>query len=163
MFVGTRRLDVVLRNGNAGTGAVDLLVRTPMTDVPRPTRWHAMNEGAAQALTTVTNSPGVVYPMGITELPDKLKPISGVASYYVSGYVSPQALTDGLTVGGEMLVARVESGTTKNYQFVFATSSDGNVYFAGPYKGFGHHVESGQSIPVNSLFGNTPFSTGQGS
>ena len=101
--------------------------------------------------------------MATTELPVKLKPISGVASYYVVGYASPQALKDGLTVGGELLVARVESGTTKNYEFVFATSSDGTVYFAGPYKGFGHHMASGQSTPVNSLFGNTPFSKEGGS
>ena len=129
-----------------------------MADTQKPTKWHTMNEAATQALTTVTNSPGVIYPLGTTELPDKLKPISGVASYYVSGYVSQQALVNGVTVGGEMLVARVDSGTMKNYQFVFATSSDGNFYFAGPYKGFGHHVTQGQSIAVNSLFGNTPFS-----
>lgn len=131
-----------------------------MTDVAKSTSWHTVNETAARALTTITNSPGVVYPMATTELPDKLKPISGVASYYVTGYASPRALKDGLTVGGELLVARVESGTTKNYQFVFATSSDGTAYFAGPYKGFGHYVHNGQCIPVNSLFGNTPFSKG---
>lgn len=95
--------------------------------------------------------------------PEQLKLISGVASYYASGYVSPQALAQGLSVGGEMLVARTESATTKNYNFLFATSSNGNVYFAGPFKGFGHHVTQGQSIPVNSLFGNTPFSKPQGS
>ena len=132
-----------------------------MADVRNPIRWHTINEAPAQALTTITNSPGVVYPMATTQLPDKLKRISGVASYYISGYAYPQALQDGLTVGGELLVARVESGTTKNYQFVFATFSDGKVYFAGPYKGFGHHVATGQSIPVNSLFGNTPFSNKQ--
>jgi len=102
--------------------------------------------------------------MAAAGLPDKLKPIPGVASYYVTGYASPQALSNGLTVGGELLVARVESGTTKNYQFVFATSSDRNAYYSGPYKGFkDHHVESGQSISVNSLFGHTPFSTAKGS
>jgi hypothetical protein len=132
-----------------------------MTDVPKSTWWHAVNESAARALTTITNSPGVVYPIATTELPDKLKPISGVASYYVTGYASPRALKNELTVGGELVVARVDSGTTKNYQFVFATSSDGTVYFTGPYKGFGHHVASGQSISVNSLFGNTPFSKGR--
>ncbi len=134
-----------------------------MANVPKRTQWHTMDAIAAQALTTITDSPGVVYPMASAELPDKLKPIPGVASYFVSGYVSPNALAQGLTVRGEMLVARVESGTTKNYQFVFATSSDGNVYFAGPYKGFGHYITSGQNIPVNSLFGNTPFSKTHGS
>lgn len=72
--------------------------------------------------------------MAITELPDKLKPIPGVASYYVISYTSRQALNDGLTVGGELLVARVESGITKNYQYGFATSSGGAPYFVGPYK-----------------------------
>jgi hypothetical protein len=76
----------------------------------------------------------VVYGMAITELPDKLKPIPGVASYYVISYTSRQALNDGLTVGGELLVARVESGITKNYQYGFATSSGGAPYFVGPYK-----------------------------
>jgi hypothetical protein len=123
-------------------------------------KWHSVDEAAARALTTITNSPGAVYPLATTELPDKLKPISGVASYYVTGYAPPQALKEGITVGGELLVARVESGITKNYQFVFATSSDGTVYFAGPYKGFGHHVASGRNIAVNSLFGKTPFSKG---
>lgn len=133
-----------------------------MTAMPKSTRWHLVNEAAARASTTVTNSPGVVYPLATTGLPDKLKPISGVASYYVTGYASPQTLKDSVTVRGELLVARVESATTKNYQYVFATSSDGTVYFTGPYRGIGHHVTSGQSIPVNSLFGNTPFSKGRG-
>ena len=134
-----------------------------MSDSSKPIKWHTMTEAAARALTTATNSPGVVYPMGTTALPEQMKLMPGVVSYYVSGYVTPQGLAQGLTVGGEMLVARTESATTKNYNYVFATSSDGNVYFAGPFKGFGHHVTSGQSIAVNSLFGNTPFSKPQGS
>jgi len=134
-----------------------------MSDLLGPIKWYVMDEAAARALTTVTSSPGVVYPFGTTALPERLKAISGVASYYVSGYVSTQALAQGITVGGEMLVARVESGTIKNYNFVFATSSNGLAFYAGPFKGFGHHVIEGQSIPVKSLFGNTPFSKLRGS
>lgn len=119
---------------------------------------HTIDEAAARTLTTATNSPGLIFPVVTNALPDQLKQMSGVASYYISGYVNPQVLQNGLTVGGEMLVARVDGPTTKNYNFVFATNSDGTVQFAGPFKGFGHHVNSGQSIPVNSLFGNTPFS-----
>jgi hypothetical protein len=97
--------------------------------------------------------------MAAADLPKRLKPIAGVASYYVTGYAAPEALSNGLTVRGEMLVARVESGTTKNYQFVYAVASNGNAYFAGPFKRFDyHHVQSGQNIAVNSLFGHTPFS-----
>jgi hypothetical protein len=123
-----------------------------------------VNEDAARALTTVTNSPGVVYPMAATDLPDKLQPMPGVSSYYVTGYASEKALSNGLTVLGELLVTRVESAIAKNYQFVFAVSSDGKTYFSGPFKEFGHHhVSSGQNVPVNSLFGHTPFSTHTGS
>jgi hypothetical protein len=101
--------------------------------------------------------------MGTNALPEQLKQMSGVASYYVSGYVTPQVLANGFTVGGEMLVARVDGDKTKNYNFVFATNSGSNVQFAGPFTGFGHHVNSGQSVPVDSLFGNTPFSNKNGS
>ena len=134
-----------------------------MTDFKKPMKWTTVDSGAMQTLTTFTNSPGVVYPVGTNALPEPLKQISGVASYYVSGYVNPQSLSNGVTVGGEMLVARIDGATTKNYNYVFGTNSNGNVQFAGPFKGFGHHVTSGQSIPVNSLFGNTPFSPKNGS
>jgi hypothetical protein len=135
-----------------------------MADGPSSMRWHTVNEEAVRAITTVTNSPGVVYPMEAVHLPEKLKPIPGVSSYYVTGYAFHQALSNGLTVRGELLVARVESAVTKNYQFVFALSSDGKTYFAGPFKEFEHHhVSSGDNVPVNSLFGHTPFSRRTGS
>lgn len=121
-----------------------------------------IDSAAAQALTTFTNSPGVIYPVGTNALPVQLKQMPGVASYYVSGYVNPQVLANGLTVGGEMLVARIDGATTKNYNYVFGTNSNNNVQFTGPFKGFGHHVMSGQSVPVNSLFGNTSFSNRNG-
>jgi hypothetical protein len=129
-----------------------------MTDTPKPIKWHTIENAAAEARTTATNSPGVIYPMGTNALPEQLKQITGVASYYLSGYVTPHVLTNGLTVGGEMLVARIDGATTKNDNFVFATSPGSIVQFAGPFTGFGHHVSSGQSIQVNSLFGHTPFS-----
>src|SRR5688500_7653341 len=119
-----------------------------MTDASRPIKWHTIDEAAAKALTTATNTPGIIYPMGTNALPEQLKQISGVASYYVSGYVMPQVVAKGLTVGGEMLVARIDGATTKNYNFVFATNSGNNVQFAGPFTGFSHHVNSGQSIQV---------------
>lgn len=122
-------------------------------------KWHAVDSAAAHALTTVTNSPGVVYPLATTSLPEPLQRMPGVSSYYVTGYTSGQSLPHGLTVGGELLVARTDGPLTKNYQFAFAVSSWGEVYFTGPFKGFGHHVSSGQEISVNSLFNQTPFST----
>jgi hypothetical protein len=125
-------------------------------------KWHDIDPAAANALTAVTNSPGLVFPMGTNQLPQQLQAIPGVSSYFVSGYTTGVPLPQGVTVGGEMVVARSDSGLTKNYQFVFGTSSNGQVCFAGPFKGFGHHVSSGEAVAVNSLFGNTAFSTRSG-
>ena len=83
-------------------------------NVKRKMKWTTVDSRAAQVLTTLTNSPGVVYAVATNALPDSLKQISGVASYYVSGYVNPQALSNGVTVAGEMLVARIDGATTKN-------------------------------------------------
>jgi hypothetical protein len=64
----------------------------------------------------------------------------------------------GFTAGGELLVARADGDTTKNYQFIFGTGSGGGVYFCGEFKNFpGHHVTSGEAVPVEMLFGNTPI------
>lgn len=129
-----------------------------MTESAKP-KWTTVDSTAAMQLTLSTNSPGVVYPVASTAIPHQLQGIPGVSSFYVSGYVTPQPLSNGVTVGGEFVVARSDGALTKNYNFVFGTSSDGTVRYNGPYKGFGHHVSSGQSVDVNSLFGQTPFST----
>lgn len=129
-----------------------------MVDRAKRLKWHTVNSDAAHILTTVTNSPGVVYPMVTNDLPQRLQGMPGVSSYYVSGYTSGQStLPQGFT-GGELVIARADGALTKNYQFVFAVSSEGQVYFTGPFKGFGHHVSSGQQVSVESLFNQTPFS-----
>ena len=128
-----------------------------MSDIIKP-KWNTVDAAAALQLTLATNSPGVVYPVASTALPQQIQKMSGVSSYYVSGYIAPQVFSNGLTIGGEMVVARSDAGLTKNYNFVFATASDGSIRFNGPYTGFGHHVSSGQTVNVNSLFGQTPFS-----
>jgi len=125
-------------------------------------KWHTIDPSAAEALTTATNTPGMIHPMAINVLPQQLQKITGVTSYYVSGYVTSQANSSGLAVAGEMLVARVDGAATKNYNYVFARDSKGYALFTGPFTGFGHHVFSGQSVQVSSLFGSTPFSDGRG-
>jgi hypothetical protein len=127
---------------------------------PTYKNWTPVDAPAAQALTTMTNSPGVIYPVGTNALPPNLQHIPGVSSYFISGYVNPHDLKSGLTAIGEMLVARSDGATTKNYNYLVAANSAGQMYFAGPYKGFGHHVTSGQTVAVNSLFGQTPLGSG---
>lgn len=127
--------------------------------LPKYTDWHPVGEAAVRELTTLTNSPGLVYSLNTSALPPSLQRMNGVSSYYISGYLSPQTAPGGMTVNGELLVARSDGFITKNYNYLVATNSAGEVFFTGPYKGYGHHVASGQAIQVNSLFGQTPYGT----
>ena len=120
-------------------------------------RWHAVDGDAARQLTTTTSSPGVVYPVDNRLLPSQLKRMTNVSSFYVSGYTSPESLSNSMSARGEMIVARADGDLTKNYNYVFAVASDGAVYFCGPFKGFNHHMRAGAPVEVSSLFGQTPF------
>ncbi len=119
--------------------------------------WHRVDTFAAEKLTTLTNSPGVVYPIHNAFLPEQIMKMPGVSSYYATGYTNLQFNPYIGLVAGELIVARVDANLTKNYNYVFGVSSSGDVYFSGPYKGFGHHITSGQSVEVKSLFGQTPY------
>lgn len=81
-------------------------------------RWSNVDAAAANQLTLATNSPGVVHPIASTALSAQLQKMNGVSSYYVSGFVAPQAVSVGLTIGGEMVVARSHGSLTKNYNYV---------------------------------------------
>jgi len=122
-------------------------------------KWHKVDEAASETLTTLTNSAGVVYPINNALLPEQIKKMTGVSSYYATGYTDTQVNSSVDLVAGELVVARSDGNLTKNYNYVFGVSSSGDVYFSGPYKGFGHHVTSGQSIEVNSLFGQAPHAS----
>ena len=126
-------------------------------------KWHPMSEVAAIALSNATTAPGYVYTLPVTAAPDGMQRMPGASAYYVSASVTPQALAQGVTVGGEMLMQRIDGARTTAYGFVFATSSNGGVYFGGPYKNFdGHHLTGTQVVPVTQMFGNTPLSNKSG-
>jgi len=130
---------------------------------PAQFKWQQINPIAAQALTAITSSPGVVYPIDSGSLPDQLKQMAGVGSYYASACTTGVPMPGGFTAGGELLVARTEGYTTKNYQYIFGTGSGGGLYYCGEFKNFpGHHVTSGQAVPIESLFGHTPISSKTG-
>ena len=84
--------------------------------------------------------------------------MAGAVSYFASGYTTQVAIAAGITAGGEMAVVRTDGPISKAYNFVFATSSNGQVCFNGPYKNFqAHHFDARAAIPVESLFGHGPF------
>src|SRR5262245_25520486 len=105
-----------------------------MAKNPLPPKWHEVDSAAAHRITTVTTSPGVVWPLTTADLPEPLQRMPGVSSYYVTAYSSSPDPPQGLTVVGEALVTRADGHLTKNYQYAFAVGSDGRVYFTGPFK-----------------------------
>jgi hypothetical protein len=133
-----------------------------MPNIKEPLKWHQMDEIAASDLTKMTKSPGNIFTLPIDSAPSNLQQMPGAVSYFVSDYIMPQVVMNGLSIGGEIVIARTEGETLKAYNFVFATSSDGYVYFNGPHKDFeNHHINKNSPIPIESLFGHTPFSDDQ--
>jgi len=50
-------------------------------------------------------------------------------------------------------------GFTENCLYYFASSSNNNVFFAGPYRAFsGHHIAFPSPVEVETLFGHGPLS-----
>jgi hypothetical protein len=120
-------------------------------------KWTPIDQEAAEQLTAATTAPGVVFPVPVSALPKNLKPMPGVVSYFVSAHTAPIP-TPTLTVGGEMAVVRTDGGVGKAYNYVFATSNNGQVCFNGPYKDFPqHHFDSTEPIILFTIFGHTPF------
>jgi len=126
-----------------------------MSEHGRQSKWHVVNQETAQKLTAEANPPGVIYPVGSNAVPEQLLSLPGAISYFVSSYASPVPLSPALTAGAEVAVIRTEGNTAKAYNYLIATSSNGQVYFNGPHKDFpAHHMPSSAPVAVESLFGN---------
>lgn len=84
----------------------------------------------------------------------------GAVSYFVSAYPAPIPIGSNTLVGGELAVVRSDGDLAKAYNYVFASSGNGQVYFNGPFKNFPeHHFSSTSQVSVESLFGHVPKST----
>jgi hypothetical protein len=125
----------------------------------KPLKWHRMDELAARELANATQSPNVFYPvqLPLSAAPTNFQAMPGAVSYFASNFLSAVASSQGVTIGGEIVLARTDADLVKAYNFMVATSSDGNVYFSGPYKDFpAHHIQSSSPVIVSSLFGHSP-------
>jgi len=124
-----------------------------VADDVKITKWHSMDEIAARALTAKTQAPDRVFPVPLSGLPVGIQEMAGLVSAYASHYLTTQPVLGGVSAVGEFAAVRTESASAKAYNYVFGVSSDGKVYFAGPFKDFpAHHFQSSQPIPVVSLF-----------
>jgi len=71
----------------------------------------------------------------------------------VSHYLTTQPASGGVSALGELAAVRTESDLGNAYNYVFGVSSNGSVYFTGPFVDFGaHHFQSSNSVPVAALF-----------
>ena len=121
-------------------------------------RWTKIDAAKAEKLTEATLAPGLVYPLDLSDLPRNLQAMRGAESYFVSAYTSGVLATPGVLATGEIAVVRRDGVQPKRYNYVLATSSNGDVYFTGPFKGFaGHHMATTDGVAVANLFGHSPW------
>ncbi len=126
-------------------------------------KWTKIDLAAAEKLTELTSAPGQVFPLRVEDLPENLQRMPGAVAYFASGYTAPVVAAPSVTVGGEFGVFRTDGDLRKAYNYVFATSSDGALYFNGPYKDFDdHHVEKTEPMVVFTILNHTPFSPNRG-
>jgi hypothetical protein len=106
-------------------------------------------------LTAATFAPGKLYPYPIDALPIGLQcGMPGLKDAYVSGYKNSVLRKEGLSGLGEFATIREDREKGKGYNYAFALSGDGKVYYAGPFKDFeDHHWEKNEPVPVDSLSG----------
>ena len=120
-------------------------------------KWTPIDHNALLELSKCTTSPGI-HQIGTTALPSPIQQMPGAVSYFVSTYSTPIDVGSSTFAGGEMAVVRTDEGIWKAYNYVFASSGDGRVYFNGPYKDFpGHHFSSTSQVSLESLFGHIPY------
>lgn len=122
-------------------------------------KWTPIDRGALSEISKCTVSPGI-HQLGTTTLPSPIQQMPGAAAYFVSAYSTPITMGSNTFAGGELAVVRAGQGLWKAYNYVFASSGDGRVYFNGPYKNFPeHHFSSTSQVSLESLFGHIPSST----
>lgn len=118
-------------------------------------KWHVCDSTVVHQLTAATFAPGKLYPYPLDALPVGLQNgMPGLKDAYVSGYANPILFKEGLSGLGEFAAIREDGDTGKGYNFAFALSGDGKVYYSGPFKHFDdHHWQAEDPVPVDSLFG----------
>src|SRR5262245_49819154 len=105
-----------------------------MADDPSKVKWHVIGGATAKRISEQTTTPGLVYPVASNAIPEQLKKIRGVVDFYVSSYAGPISVTPSISAGGEIAAVRHDGETAKAYNYVFATSSNGQVIYSGPHK-----------------------------
>ena len=128
-----------------------------MEDSKKTKEWNQINLEAVQKLTELTINPGKVYRIDISDAPENFKRMKDACSYFVSAY--PKTIAEnGVTIGGEFTIRRMDRETLKNYPHYFASSSDGRVYFSkGNFHYPEHHMQPSTQLKVEEMFEHGPL------
>jgi len=120
-------------------------------------KWHPIDQAALSNIEQCYGSTGI-HQIGTTALPSQIQKMDGVVSYYVSAYNTPIQIGSNTQLGGELAVVRTDGNLGKAYNYVYASSNDGGVYFNGPHYNFPqHHFASTAPVTPESLFGHISF------
>ncbi len=119
--------------------------------------WTKATGDAVAQLTSITGSFGQLWPYPITALPGSIaQGMPGLEQAFVSGYLQPQNVPDGMTAIGELLVTRAHDVPESGKAYVYLVGIDKNAtpYFRGPYKPYPeHYYNVDRGVPVDGLFG----------
>ena len=125
---------------------------------PKVPKWCQFDGKRAKALTDAQQPNVIYFPSPCYPAPSGPLSMPGVVSWMGSN-VSVPIVSNGMTVGTEMVVLCTHGTMTKVYPYMVGTSSDGSLHSAGPYKHFpAHHVHPGQPVAPQDFFGHTPAS-----
>jgi hypothetical protein len=130
---------------------------TVLMSLPYYRDWTKATEDAVAQLTAVTGDAGNLWPYPISALPAGIAAnMPELENVFISGYVKPQVLPNGLEAIGELLVTRAHDvpASGKAYMYLVGVGKENDVYFRGHYKPFPeHYYNVDHGIPVNQLFG----------
>ena len=119
--------------------------------------WTRANGDAVAQLTAITGDSGQLWPYPVSALPVSIaQGMPGLEKAFISGYLKPQNVPDGLNAIGELLVTRAHDVAESGKAYIYLVGIDQNdtPYFRGPYKPYPEHyynVDSG--VPLDRLFG----------
>lgn len=122
-------------------------------------KWTVVDEAAKKQLLAASGDPGGLFPVSKDDLPERLKKMPGVATYYASAYGQEQQISPNLDLLGEFVVGRIDGGTLKHYRFVYALRVNGELLFSGLPKNFPlhHHTDGAPLSSIEELFAQAQF------
>ncbi len=85
-------------------------------DWPPICKWTAVDEAAKEKLLSASGGPGGLFPVSKDDLPENLKKMPEVATYYASADALEQQISANLNLLRELVVGRTDGDMLKHYR-----------------------------------------------